>query len=163
MNREEATEINRNLQRAVNAMRRAERLILNLSREDRAKLAEPFGNTVFALHFELLREIYRQFPDMEPPTKGARFVDSKLTWKQVQLPPSVTELDFDRVVLSELHQQWRKTARVVGNVSEHYAKLGISLDPAIAAARLMKMVESDLVEAAGDLRKWRFSEVRLKG
>ena len=57
----------------------------------------------------------------------------------------------------------RKCARIVGDVSEHYRSLGVSLDPAIAAARLMAMVDSGLVESAGDLRKWRFSEVRLKG
>jgi hypothetical protein len=71
-------------------------------------------------------------------------------------------MDFDRVILSTLRQQWRKTARIVGDVSVHYGNLGIDLDPAIAAARLMKMVETGLVEAAGDLRMWRFSEVRLK-
>jgi hypothetical protein len=110
----------------------------------------------------LHKAIYRQFPELKPPSSGARFVDSKLTWDKVSLPPSVDVLDFDRVILSELQKQWLKTARIVGHVSEHYAKLGISLDPAIAAARLMKMVETGLVEAAGDLRKWRFSEVRLK-
>ena len=47
-------------------------------------------------------------------------------------------------------------------MSEQYGELGIDLDPAIVAARLMVMVDSDLVEAAGDLRMWRFSEVRLK-
>jgi hypothetical protein len=88
--------------------------------------------------------------------------DSKLTWDKVSLPPSVTVVDFDRVVLSYLSQQWRKTARIVGNVSEHYSSLGISLDPAIAAARLMVMVDSGLVEGAGDRRMWRHSEVRLK-
>jgi hypothetical protein len=30
------------------------------------------------------------------------------------------------------------------------------------AARLKAMVDSRLIEGAGDLRKWRFSEVRLK-
>ena len=162
MDREQATEINRHLQRAVNAMRRAEKLILDLDQEDRAALAKPFGNAVFALHFELLREIYDRFPDMEPPAKGARFVDSKLTWRQVQLPPSVTVIDFDRVILSFLGKYGRETVAIVGRVSEHYANLGISLDPAIAAARLKAMVDSGLIEGEGDLRKWRFSEVRLK-
>lgn len=106
--------------------------------------------------------IYRRFPELEPPSKGKRFVDSKLTWKQVQLPPAVTVLDFDRVILSTLHRQWRKTASIVGNVSQHYREKGIDLDPAIAAARLMAMDASGLIESAGDLRKWRFSEVRLK-
>jgi Protein of unknown function len=99
---------------------------------------------------------------MEPPVKGARFVDSKLTWKQVQLPSSVSVVDFDKVILSELSRHWRKMARIVGNVSEYYRKLGIDLDPAIAAARLRKMVDTETIEGAGDLRKWRFSEVRLK-
>jgi hypothetical protein len=162
MNREQATEIERHLKRAANAIRRAEILIWNLDQEDRAKLGEPLGKTISALSIDLRGTIYRKFPDLRPPSKGSRFVDSKLTWKQVQLPPSVTVLDFDRVILSTLNVQWRKTARIVGNVSEHYRSLGIDLDPAIAAARLVTMVDSGLVEGAGDLRKWRFSEVRLK-
>jgi uncharacterized protein DUF3658 len=71
-------------------------------------------------------------------------------------------MDFDRIILSELSHVARKTARIVGRVSEHYRSLGIDLDPAIVAARLMAMVDSGLVERAGDLRMWRFSEVRLK-
>jgi hypothetical protein len=133
-----------------------------LPQPDRAEFAEPLGNTVVALHFELMHVIYRRFPDLRPPAKGSRFIDSKLTWKQVQLPPSVTVVDFDKVILSAMSRQWLKTARIAGNVSKHYAGFGISLDPAIAAARLMAMVDSGLVESAGDLRKWGFSEVRLK-
>ena len=165
MNREQATEIERHLKRAYNAIRRAEILIWDLDREDedRAAFTEPLGKTIVALNFELRRVIHTRFPDLKPPSKGSRFVDSKLTWKQVQLPPSVMVLDFDRAILSTLHAQWRKTARFVGTVSEQYRRLGIDLDPAIVAARLMTMVDSGLVEGAGDLRKWRFSEVRLKG
>jgi uncharacterized protein DUF3658 len=163
MNREQAIEIERHLKRAGNAIRRAEILIRNLDEEDRAALGEPLGKTIGALNFDLRQAIYRKFPDLRPRDKGSRFVDSKLTWKQVQLPPSVKVLDFDKVILSILNVQWRKTARIVGDVSEHYRSLGVSLDPAIAAARLVAMVDSGLVESAGDLRKWRFSEVRLKG
>ena len=101
-------------------MRRVESIVWDLSQEDRAALAKPLGNTIFALHFELLRVIYDRFPDMEPPVKGARFVDSKLTWKRVQLPSSVSVVDFDKVILSELSRHWRKMARIVGNVSEYY-------------------------------------------
>jgi hypothetical protein len=163
MNREQATEIERHLKRADNAIRRAEILIQDLDQKDLAALAEPLGKTIGALNFDLRWVIHKQFPDLRPPDKGSRFVDSKLTWKKAQLPPTITVLEFDRVILSTLHGQWRKTARIVGNVSEHYRGLGISLDPAIAAARLRTMVDSGLVESAGDLRKWRFSEVRLKG
>jgi Protein of unknown function len=163
MDREQAVEIHRHLQRAANAIRRAERIMWDLPQPDRAAFAEPLGNTVVALHFGLMHDvIYRRFPDLRPPSKGWRFVDSKLTWKQVQLPPSVTVLDFDRVILSELGRHWRKTLRIVGRVWDHYRELGIDMDPVITAARLMAMVDSDLIEGQGDLRKWRFSEVRLK-
>jgi Protein of unknown function len=162
MDREQATEIHRHLMRAANAIRRAERIMWDLPQQDRAAFAEPLGNTVTSLHFELLQVIYRRFPDLRPPVKGSRRINSNLTWKQAQLPPSVTVTEFDRVIRSEMSPQWRKTARIVGNVSKQYRSLGIDLDPAIAAARLRAMVDSDLIEGAGDLRKWGFSEVRLK-
>src|SRR5215813_4431540 len=118
MNREQATEIEHHLKRAYNAIRRAEILIQDLDQEDLDALARPLGSTIMALNFELRRVIYEQFPDLRPPDKGSRFVDSHLTWKKAQLPPSVTVLDFDRVILSTLRAQWRKTAKIVGDVSQ---------------------------------------------
>jgi hypothetical protein len=164
MTREQAAEIHRHLLTAKRAINRVGALVFDLDTiEDRKAFAEPIGNAYEALQHEMLEKvIYRQFPDLRPPSKERPRIDSKLTWDQVTLPPSITVMDFDRVVLSDMIQQWRKTARIVGYVSEHYASLRISLDPAIAAARLTAMVDSGLVESAGDLRKWRFSEVRLK-
>jgi hypothetical protein len=163
MNREQAIEIHRHLQTAVKAMRRAGRLMSELDQEDRAAFADPLGNVVMALHYQLLHDlIYRPFPDLKPLSKEKPRINSKLTWDRVSLPPSVTVLDFDRVILSALHHHWRKTARIVGTVSEQYRELGVDVDPAIVAARLMTMVASDLVESQGDLRMWRYSEVRLK-
>lgn len=164
MDREHAAEIHRHLLAAANAIRRAERVMNELEQTDRAAFAEPLGDLVVTLHYKMMFDlIYRQFPDLRPPSKEKPRINSKLTWGQVTLPPSVTVMDFDRIILSELSHHARKTARIVGNVSEYYRKLGIDLDPAIAAARLMAMVDSGLVESAGDLRMWRFSEVRLKG
>ena len=164
MTREQAAEIQRRLLTAKKALNQVAALVFDLDEvEDRKAFAEPIGNAYGALQHEMLDQvIYGQFPDLKPPSREKPRIDSKLTWDKVSLPPSITVMDFDRVVLSNLTQQWRKTARIVGYVSEHYRSLGIDLDPAIAAARLMAMVESDLVEAAGDLRKWRHSEVRLK-
>jgi hypothetical protein len=164
MNREQAAAIHQHLMRAGNAIQRAGSVIQDLGQEDRQAFAEPLENVVTALQYELLyRLIYRRFPDLKPPSKEKPRIDSKLTWDKVHLPQSVTVMDFDRVILSELSRHWRKTARIVGRASEHYRGLGIDLDPAIAAARLMTMVDSGSIEGAGDLRKWRFSEVRLKG
>jgi hypothetical protein len=69
MNQEQAAEINRHLQRAANAIRRAQAIMLDLDQEDRAAFAKPLGNTVSALHFELLQVIYLQFPDLRPPER----------------------------------------------------------------------------------------------
>jgi hypothetical protein len=163
MDREQAVEIHRHLLTAVKAINRVGNLTFDLSKEDRAAFAEPLGNVVQTLHYELLQKmIYRQFPDLRPPSKEKPRINSKLTWDQVNLPPSITVMDFDRVIISLLSRYWRKTAAIVGRVSEQYRSLGIDLDPAIAAARLMAMADSGLVESAGDLRMWRRSEVRLK-
>jgi len=162
MTREQAAEIQRHLLTAKKAINRVAALVFDFDEvEDRKAFAEPVGNANGALQHEMLDQvIYRQFPDLRPPSKEKPRIDSKLTWDNVSLPSSVTVMDFNRGVLSALSQQWRKTARIVGNVSENYASLGISLDPTIAAARLMAMVDSGLVGGAGDLRMWRSSEVR---
>jgi hypothetical protein len=164
MTREQAAKIHRHLLTATKAINRVAALVFDLDKvEDRKAFAEPIGSAYGALQHAMLdKVIYRQFPDLRPPSREKPRIDSKLTWDKVSLPTSVTVMDFDRVVLSYLSRQSRKMARIVGNVSEHYASLGINLDPAIAAARLMAMVDSGLIEGAGDLRKWRFSEVRLK-
>jgi hypothetical protein len=164
MTREQAAEIQRHLLTAKKAINRVAALVFDLDEVgDRKAFAEPVANAYGALQHEMLDQvIYRQFPDLRPPSKEKPRINSKLTWDKVSLPPSVTVMDFDRVVLSYQSQRWRKTARIAGNVSEHYSGLGISLDPAIAAARLMVMVDSGLIESVGDLRMWGYSEVRLK-
>lgn len=164
MTREQAAEIQRHLLTATKAINRVAGLAFDLDRvEDRKAFAEFVSSAYGALQHEMLdKVIYRQFPDLRPPSKERWRIDSKLTWDKVSLPPSVTVTDFDRVILSEMSPHWRKTARIVGNVSEQYRSLGIDMDPAIAAARLMAMVDSGLIESAGDLRKWGVSEVRLK-
>jgi hypothetical protein len=164
MTREQAAEIHRHLLSAAKAVNRVSALAFDLETvEDRKAFAESIANAYEALQHQMLEQvIYRQFPDLRPPSEEEPHIDSELTWDQVSLPSSITLTDFDSVILSELSQHARKTARIVGNVSEHYRKLGISFDPAIAAARLMAMVDAGLIEGAGDLRMWRFSEVRLK-
>ena len=135
---------------------------LDLDQEDRAALAKPFGNTTFALHFELLREIYRRFPDLQPPSKGFRFVDTKLTWKQVQLPPSVTEADIDEIIFSAMKPVFQKVGMVIIRSMKRCEELALPVDAQVIAARLRLLADSDRIEGAGDLRKWSFSEVRLK-
>jgi len=162
MNREQATEIERHLKRAANAVRRAEILMWKLDQEDRAAFVEPLGKTIVALNFELRGVIYNRFPDLRPPSKGSRFVDTKRTWKQIQLPPPLTETEFDKAIFSTLHPQWRKVAAIVSRVVDKYEHTHPAVTCEMVAARLQALSDADLIDSQGDLRKWRFSEVRLK-
>jgi hypothetical protein len=41
---------------------------LTLEQQDRAALAGPLGEVATALHFELLRTVYKRYPDLRPPS-----------------------------------------------------------------------------------------------
>ena len=57
---------------------------------------------------------------------------------------------------------WQKVAMVVGQALGRCRELGISLSGEALAARIQVLAETSHVEDAGDVRKWRHSEVRLK-
>jgi len=164
ISRAQANELEELLGDADDALDRARRFVAGFPKEERIRFGDLVRSLLDSLHGELLPAIYAQHPDMEPPRIDEEDPtnDSELEWHQVQLPPAITVLDFDRVVMSELSSYWRKTARIVSRVSEHYMRLGINVNPAIVAARLMALAASDLIEDIGDLRMWRYSEVRLK-
>jgi hypothetical protein len=42
-------------------------------------------------------------------------------------------------------------------------ELALPVDPEVLAIRIRALVEADRLDNQGDVRKWRFSEVRLKG
>jgi hypothetical protein len=81
-------------------------------------------------------------------------IDSALRWDQVDLPSPLTIAEFDSVILS--------TAIVI-RVVEKYKHINSTITFEMVAARLQALSDADLIEAQGDLRKWRFSEVRVKG
>ena len=95
--------------------------------------------------------------DREVPT-----ISSELRWDQVHLPPSISEKDIDGIILSLLEPEWRKVALIVGRVLTRCQELGLPISDEIIAARLQALVDDHSIEGIGDLRMWRFSEVRLK-
>jgi hypothetical protein len=116
------------------------------------------------LRFKLLRLIYNQFPDLEPPGPPAT-IDSTLRWEDVSLPPSVLETDLDRVIFSVMKSRWQKVAMVLYRAVERVEKeeaLAAPVDFEAFAARIHALVEADLLEAQGNLQMWGHSEVRLK-
>jgi hypothetical protein len=97
-------------------------------------------------------------PYTEPPT-----ITSTLRWDQVSLPPSISEAEIDQIIFSVMTSRLRKTAMVVAQAHMRCEELGLPITAEVLGARLGALAESDRIESAGDLRKWRHSEVRLKG
>jgi hypothetical protein len=72
--------------------------------------------------------------------------------------------ELDRLLLSFCNTQWRKVARIAGNTLTALEERGVRLDGTIADqidARMAVLVGSGQLEAAGNIKKWRYSEVRL--
>ena len=94
---------------------------------------------------------------VEPPV-----ISSTLRWRDVSLPASVSEANLDRIIFSVMTSRLQKTAMVIVKALERCKELDLPIDADILGARLGALAESDRIEGAGDLRKWRHSEVRLK-
>jgi hypothetical protein len=164
MKREQAIELEECLADTNRALDRARLVIASFAKEDRIKFSDLLENVLDTLHSELLGAIYAQHPDLEPPTvdKAVPNIDSDLRWDQVQLPAPLTEAEFDQVIHSTMSRYWRKVARIVSDVVERYERHGLKISYEMVAARLQALSDSGIIEGVGDLRMWRFSEVRLK-
>jgi Protein of unknown function len=161
MNRKQAVEIHEHLQSAARALAQAEAAIFDLGKEGRVAFAEGLGNVGDALHYELLQVIYDRYPDLRPPSKEIPTITSELRWDQVRLPPSTSEKGIDAIIFSAMKPWWQKVAMVVGDALQRCKQLGLPISDEALAARLQVLAERGRIEGVGDLRKWRFSEVRL--
>jgi uncharacterized protein DUF3658 len=161
MNKAQAADIQKHLLEAAAAIGRASAAIFALGEERRA-FARPLGEISVALHFELLRAVYDQYPELKPPEEEPA-ISSTLCWDEVVLPSSVTEADVDAILFSVLKQRLQKVAMVVGLASKRSRELDLPTDPEAFSARLRALAEAGRIEAKGDLRKWGHSEVCLRG
>ncbi|CAN7620480.1 DUF3658 domain-containing protein [Bradyrhizobium sp. LjRoot220] len=162
MDRMQAADIAKHLHDAAAAIDRASAVILTLEQQDRAALADPLGDIVSALHFELLRAVYNRYPDLRPPSDEEPAIDSHLRWENVVLPRSVSEADLDQLIFSVLDPNWRKTARIISDLLIRCKALAWPVDAQMLSARIQALAEAGSIESAGDLRAWRHSEVRLR-
>ena len=92
---------------------------------------------------------------VEPPV-----ISSTLRWQEVSLPPSVSEADLDQIIFAVMTSRLQKTAVVIHRALERCTELGLPISADILCARLGALADTDRIEGAGDLRKWRYSEVR---
>ena len=161
MDRTQAAEIKRHMLDAADAINRASQIIFALDKEDRAMLAAPLGEIVSALHFQLLQAVYIRYPDLRPPVAERPTISTLRRWKDIVLPESISETDLDSTIFSALSLRWQKTAMVIGKALERCQTLGLAVDAEVLGVRIQALAEADRLEGQGDLRKWRFSEVRL--
>ena len=157
MNRNEAVAIVRQLEEASLSLNDAIRIAIEHTQEP--QLRRQIAELIVALNFHILPQIYEQHADLRPPPEKPR-INSRLSWDKVRLPPEISEKDIDDTLFPLLQRHWQKVAKVLSRASDHFEPLGISLE--VVAARLRYLADNDRIEGAGDLRKWRHSEVRLK-
>ena len=163
MDRAQATEIARHLHDAAEAIDRASAVISALDQPDRKALTDSLGDIISALHFQLLRAVYDLYPDLRPPPDEGPVIDSELRWENIVLPASVSEGELDQLIFSAVAPNWRKTARVIGDLVTRCEALSWPIDAEMLAARVQALTEAGTIESTGDLHAWRHSEVRLKG
>jgi hypothetical protein len=94
---------------------------------------------------------------VEPPV-----ISCTLRWEDISLPASISEADLDRIIFSAMTLRLQKTAMVIVKTLKQCEQLNLPIDADIVGTRLAALVDSGRIEGAGDLRKWRYSEVRLK-
>jgi hypothetical protein len=161
MDRTQAAEIQRHMLRAAKAINRASEIVFALDEEDREVLGTPLLEIIDALHFKLLRAVYIRYPELRPPDPGRSRINTARRWKDIALPESVSETDLDNAIFSALTSRWQKTAMVVGNALKHCETLALPVDEEMVGVRIRALAEAGRLEGEGDLRKWRYSEVRL--
>jgi Protein of unknown function len=162
MDKTKAAELQKLLLVASNALHQAGAALSGLDPDDRAIFAHPLAELVDRIHFDLLESIYARHPELqlpaEPPTIG-----SELQWQDVTLPSPLSEIELDQIIFSVLTSRLQKTAMVIGKAMERCRERALPIDAEIVGARIQALAASDRIEGAGDLRKWRHSEIKLKG
>ena len=119
---------------------------------------------IATLQFDVWNPIYDDYPDLapeyeslEPPT-----IDSELSWDEARLLPDVSEKDLDDILFPLLRSYWKKVllilfeARDSCNINASRSTIrflphGFAGCPTMTRSR-----------GVGDLRRWGYSEVRLK-
>jgi hypothetical protein len=78
----------------------------------------------------------------------------------------ISEAELDALLLSFCAQRFLKVARIASKTLQALADRGITptndLEDQIDA-RLAALVDSGRIEAKGNIKRWRFSELRLPG
>jgi hypothetical protein len=71
--------------------------------------------------------------------------------------------ELDQLILSFCNEHWQKVAKIIGNTYKALEQRGISINGAAEKVdeRMAALVGSGRLEAQGNIKRWRYSEVRL--
>ena len=162
MSKEQALEIQEYALEAAAAINQIERIALELTKEERSRLAEPLGEILMALQFGILREVDERFPNLRVGREELPKVSSFLRWEDVSLPAGVSEADLDELIFAALTPRWQKTAMVISKARHQCEARAMPIDFEIIGARILALTELHCIESAGNPSMWRHSELRLK-
>ncbi|WP_043880243.1 MULTISPECIES: DUF3658 domain-containing protein [Azorhizobium] len=70
-------------------------------------------------------------------------------------------MEMDDLILASCHDRWQKVAMVIVKVMEKTGELGERGAEAAIATRIEALADAGRLAAAGDLKDWRHSEIRL--
>lgn len=160
MNREQAIEIQSSALKAQEALVELEQIILSLPAEERASFAQYLGEITIALSFGILTSIYDRFPELRPHEEPPE-ISSYLEWPDVKLPPGTTAADLDIAIFASAKTDWLKTARIITEAAANLRSYGRELEYEVIGARVKALADVRSLDAQGDVRMWRHSEVRI--
>jgi hypothetical protein len=69
--------------------------------------------------------------------------------------------EIDGLLLSFCDVRWLKVARIIGKAQQTFEERGVRVAPNELDARMAILVSTRQLEAKGNIRNWRYSEVRL--
>jgi hypothetical protein len=73
----------------------------------------------------------------------------------------IPDREIDKLLLSFCDVRWLKVARIIGKAQQTFEERGVRVPPDELDARLAILVSTRQLEAKGNIRNWRYSEVRL--
>jgi hypothetical protein len=163
MDEMQAAELHGHLVDAIQALERAGGLISSRDEGDQSALLISIDKITSAIHAELLQEaVYARFPDLRSEFDERSFLDTVRRWKDIVLHEDVSDADIDAIIFSTLSTRWLKTARIIHDALKECERLQLPVSVEMLGVRIQALDEANKLESQGDLRKWRFSEVRLK-
>jgi len=69
---------------------------------------------------------------------------------------------IDDLILSACSKNYLKVARIIGDVCDALGEMPYDDNGLIIERRIRELIAQGKLEGAGDLSRWRFSEIRLR-